>query len=939
MPSIATITDAGLVTGVSAGSVRFIFKDNVTGCKSDSTKLIKINALPAINLLGPNSICVDGTSKVAPTNGTWKSSNSNFLEVDNTGKVFGHGPGTFSLKYTSAFTGCTSKDSIVITVKPNPVVVLNDHDICIGESITLVSPSAGSWTALNKTIASVSTTGLVMGLSPGQARFLFTAANGCSASNDIPLIVNSNPIPTLGVGELCLGNTANASPSFGGIWTSLKPTVASITNSGKITGLSAGSTFFVYQDTITGCKSDTTLNITVAPKINLSIVGPSTICLGYHTQLSPSYGGLWISSDPSVAEVSNIGMVTGLAPGKVTFEYKENGTGCSSKLDVDAVTVKNCLDPDFNATFQDVVLNGNIRTNDDIPAGTTYGNFVKTIKKPTGSLPSLTINANGTYTFVSDLEGKYIYEVPICMSPFLVGCKHSLLEITVLDKTSIANKPIANIDIASSYYVSNIAPGQMINIKSLANDKCNTGITCPLEKTAMTITIMPKKGVAVPNADGTFNYTPYVGVSGSDTFEYKVCLIAEPTNCSISKQIIVINKPSALNSTVGADDFGIINEGEVMNINVLTNDMDAEGDIQSISPQGSATTPITIPQGSYYLLANGNFVFTPASKFSGPVDVVYSICDNNAASVCDNATIHILVKNDFDVKVRVYLEGPLTGVNINTPRPLMRDDLRESPWTGKRDIPNKDIYKFPTKYVDVRNKYQHVACGLLSRFDAVIDTLKVFGDTSNNAIVDWVFVQIRSKQDPRNVIATRSGLLQRDGDIVDLDGVSDLIFPGVFVDSFYLSVKHRSHLGVMSMKLGNGQAVDFTTPTTKVFDYGISLEAAFNYTNLAQNTYGEFKAMWAGDFNSDGKVKFAGANDDLGMIFDDVLFNSPTNSAGTSNYNNTFGYYQGDFNMDGKVKFDNPNDDKNLLYFLVLNYPLNANSFSNFDKILQQIPE
>ena len=87
----------------------------------------------------------------------------------------------------------------------------------------------------------------------------------------------------------------------------------------------------------------------------------------------PSTGGVWSSTDLGIALVDNNGKVTGVAPGKVSFSYTEIETGCISRMMLDAVTVKPCLDPDFNITSLNTVVKGNISTNDEVVAGMTYG--------------------------------------------------------------------------------------------------------------------------------------------------------------------------------------------------------------------------------------------------------------------------------------------------------------------------------------------------------------------------------------------------------------------------------------------------------------------------------------------------------------------------------------------------------------------------------------
>ncbi len=63
----------------------------------------------------------------------------------------------------------------------------------------------------------------------------------------------------------------------------------------------------------------------------VSFTGPTTICAGNTTTLSPTSGGTWASNNPSVATVTNAGLVTGVGQGAVTFTYTRDG-GCSASI-------------------------------------------------------------------------------------------------------------------------------------------------------------------------------------------------------------------------------------------------------------------------------------------------------------------------------------------------------------------------------------------------------------------------------------------------------------------------------------------------------------------------------------------------------------------------------------------------------------------------------
>jgi gliding motility-associated-like protein/uncharacterized repeat protein (TIGR01451 family) len=89
------------------------------------------------------------------------------------------------------------------------------------------------------------------------------------------------------------------------------------------------------------------------------------------------------------------------------------------------------MKPDINLGTINSPMKGSVADNDmDIP-GTTYGTPVADSKNPQGAL--LTMNADGTYTFVSTSAGVFNYMVPVCGPGQTSGCLMVPLQITVFD--------------------------------------------------------------------------------------------------------------------------------------------------------------------------------------------------------------------------------------------------------------------------------------------------------------------------------------------------------------------------------------------------------------------------------------------------------------------------------------------------------------------------
>ena len=191
--------------------------------------------------------------------------------------------------------------------------------------------------------------------------------------------------------------------------------------------------------------------------------------------------------------------------------------------------------------------------------------------------------------------------------------------------------------------------------------------------------------------------------------------------------------------------------------------------------------------------------------------------------------------------------------------------------------------------------------------------------TGENAIVDWVLLELRNASDSTQVEAQIPLLIQRDGDIVDGSGQTDLLLP-IQATANYLSIRHRNHLGVIT-----GTAIQFAgLDSTLDFSNG-EISGGLNAQKLLMpGVYG----LWAGDTNGDGQVVFQGNANDLGAVFLRVL-TDPANSNFARNYV-VQGYENTDVNMDGKVIFQGGNSDTNPIFLNVLSHPENGNFSRNF---------
>ncbi len=145
-------------------------------------------------------------------------------------------------------------------------------------------------------------------------------------------------------------------------------------------------------------------------------------------------------------------------------------------------------------------------------------------------------------------------------------------------------------------------------------------------------------------------------------------------------------------------------------------------------------------------------------------------------------------------------------------------------------------------------------------------------------IVDWVLLHLRTgdpEATPMQTVASRAAFLKADGQIVDTDGMSKVVFTPEALGPYHLVVKPRNHIPVMSnlaFSFFNNPAIDFTTSQTAAF-------GNYPMVELDERTYG----LYGGDGDANGNV----------TAFDFLNIWLPQNGQ--------TGYLQGDFNLSSDV--------------------------------------
>ncbi|OMP79102.1 tandem-95 repeat protein [[Flexibacter] sp. ATCC 35208] len=145
----------------------------------------------------------------------------------------------------------------------------------------------------------------------------------------------------------------------------------------------------------------------------------------------------------------------------------------------------------------------------------------------------------------------------------------------------------------------------------------------------------PVHGILRLAVDGSFDYYPNKGFSGTDQFVYSNC--DAQGACANATCTITIN--SVNTPPYAVDDVYTGDDNTPVTGNVLSNDTDYEGNALTaslISGGGPAS-------GTVIFNADGSFTYTPYSQFGGIDKFQYQVCDNGIPSDCDTAEVIFVI--------------------------------------------------------------------------------------------------------------------------------------------------------------------------------------------------------------------------------------------------------------------------------------------------------
>ncbi len=262
---------------------------SAAGCNDTTTVTINVTPTPTVTI-NPASpgICSGDTAVLTASGATTYS----WSTGETTDTIVAHPATTTTYTVTGTNGGCTSKDSVKVSVGPLVVTVsASSSTICSGASSMLTAAGATTYTWKPGTGLS-STTGSPVTATPGSTQtytVIGTSGSGCIDSAKITITVN--PTPTLSVTSsaplICFGDTGETVKATGAKTYNWSPSTGVTSPSDSVTTINPGSTttYTVTGTSASGCPATATVTITVdKPVVTASSTLP-TVCAGSSTTL------------------------------------------------------------------------------------------------------------------------------------------------------------------------------------------------------------------------------------------------------------------------------------------------------------------------------------------------------------------------------------------------------------------------------------------------------------------------------------------------------------------------------------------------------------------------------------------------------------------------------------------------------------------------------
>ncbi len=273
---------------------------------------------------------------------------------------------------------------------------------------------------------------------------------------------------------------------------------------------------------------------------------------------------------------------------------------------------------DTATTDEDTPVDINVLANDTDPDGD-----VLTVTMATALNGTVTIAPDGTLTYVPDANFNGADTITYVISDGNGGTSTAAVDVTV---NAVNDPPVAVDDVATTNEDTPVTIGVLGNDSDIDGD--------PLTVTDAT----SPDGTVVINPDGTVTFTPNPNFNGPTTISYTISDGNGGTStATVSITVDAVNDPPVANM-----DSATTDEDTPVDIAVLTNDTDVDGDPLNV-------TAADAPNGTVTINPDGTVTYVPDPDFNGTDTITYTISDGQGGFSTSTVEVTVNAVNDAPV--------------------------------------------------------------------------------------------------------------------------------------------------------------------------------------------------------------------------------------------------------------------------------------------------
>ncbi len=306
-----------------------------------------------------------------------------------------------------------------------------------------------------------------------------------------------------------------------------------------------------------------------------------------------------------------------------TIDDGHNSTA-SAKVEITITSINDApvAVTDSATTNEDSSVNINVLAN-DTDVDTDQSILKVTSATATNGTVSIGSNQSLAYQPNANFNGSDI--INYVLDDNNGGTAFGTVALTVVP---VNDAPVAVNDAAST------SEDTVVNINVLSNDTDIDSVSLSL------VSANANNGTVILIANNTLEYQPKENFNGTDTINYT---ISDNDGGNASSTVLVsvgaVNDPP-----IAVNDTATMDEDSTINIAVLNNDVDIDGDSLTV-------LSATANNGTIIVNADNTVAYTPTANFNGSDTISYNISDNNGGNASATVLVTVNKVNDLPIAI------------------------------------------------------------------------------------------------------------------------------------------------------------------------------------------------------------------------------------------------------------------------------------------------